>query len=166
MRPAWPTRSTAFVVFAEMRTGSNFLEANLNAFDGVTCHGEAFNPHFIGYPNRDEILGITQAERDADPAAAAATDPRAGRRGWPGSAIFHDHDPRVLATLLADPRCAKIVLTRNPVDSYVSWKIAQADRPVEADQCDASARTAQAHFDAAEFEAHLDALQAVPGPAS
>ncbi|MDX1782140.1 MAG: nodulation protein NodH, partial [Thalassovita sp.] len=40
-----------FVVFAEMRTGSNFLETNLNAFPGLTCYGEAFNPHFIGYPN-------------------------------------------------------------------------------------------------------------------
>ena len=29
----------SFVVFAEMRTGSNFLESNLNAFDGITCHG-------------------------------------------------------------------------------------------------------------------------------
>ena len=25
----------SFVVFAEMRTGSNFLEANLNAFTGI-----------------------------------------------------------------------------------------------------------------------------------
>ena len=46
-----------FVVFAEMRTGSNFLESNLNAFDGIECHGEAFNPHFIGYPNKTELLG-------------------------------------------------------------------------------------------------------------
>ena len=56
-----------FIVFAEMRTGSNFLEANLNAFDGVTCHGEAFNPHFIGYPNKDNILGITQDMREDNP---------------------------------------------------------------------------------------------------
>ena len=58
---------SSFVVFAEMRTGSNFLETNLNALEGVVCHGEAFNPHFIGYPNRTEILGITQDVRDADP---------------------------------------------------------------------------------------------------
>ena len=56
-----------FVVFAEMRTGSNFLEANLNALEGVICHGEAFNPHFIGYPNRTEVLGLTQEMREADP---------------------------------------------------------------------------------------------------
>ena len=30
-------RFTSFVVFAEMRTGSNLLEANLNALPGVTA---------------------------------------------------------------------------------------------------------------------------------
>ena len=38
-----------FVMFAEMRTGSNFLETNLDAFGDLLFHGEAFNPHFIGY---------------------------------------------------------------------------------------------------------------------
>ena len=56
-----------FVVFAEMRTGSNFLEANLNAFENIACHGEAFNPHFLGYPKTTEILGVSQDTRDADP---------------------------------------------------------------------------------------------------
>ena len=37
-----------FVVLAEMRTGSNLLESNLNAIDGIECHGELFNPFFIG----------------------------------------------------------------------------------------------------------------------
>ena len=52
---------SSFVVLAEMRTGSNFLEANLNALEGVFCRGEAFNPAFIGYPNSEEILGISQS---------------------------------------------------------------------------------------------------------
>lgn len=43
-----------------------------------------------------------------------------------GFRYFHDHDPRVLDMILDDPGCAKIILTRNPLDSYVSWKIAQA----------------------------------------
>ena len=54
-------RFDSFVVFAEMRTGSNFLEANLNSFAGLKCHGEAFNPHFIGYPNSTDILGVILA---------------------------------------------------------------------------------------------------------
>jgi len=63
------SRFDYFVVFAEMRTGSNFLEANLNMFDDLACHGEAFNPAFIGYPEQEDLLGITQEARDADPSA-------------------------------------------------------------------------------------------------
>ena len=55
-----------FVVFADMRTGSNFLEANINSFASLKCYGEAFNQQFIGYPNSLDILGVTQAVRDAE----------------------------------------------------------------------------------------------------
>ena len=54
---------TSFVMFAEMRTGSNFLEANLNALEGVTCHGELFNPHFIGKKDQTEMFGVTPNAR-------------------------------------------------------------------------------------------------------
>ena len=113
-----------FVVFAEMRTGSNFLETNLNAFEGIDCHGEAFNPHFIGYPNTAEILGISQEVWDADP-LVLLRNIKHQASGIGGFRYFHDHDPRILDQCLADPKCAKIILTRNPVDSYVSWKIAK-----------------------------------------
>ncbi|MEL6806817.1 MAG: nodulation protein NodH [Pseudomonadota bacterium] len=145
-----------FVVFAEMRTGSNFLEANLNAFEGLACHGEAFNPHFIGYPKRDSLLDVTQAVRDDQPRrllrAIKQTPELSGFR------YFHDHDPRVFNQVMNDPKCAKIVLTRNPVDSYVSWKIAQVTGQWKL--TDAKARKgAKAQFDADEFNAHLSALQ-------
>ena len=44
----------------------------------------------------------------------------------PGFRLFHDHDRRIWDHVLADTACAKIVLTRNPLDSYVSRKIAAA----------------------------------------
>ncbi|WP_299372198.1 nodulation protein NodH [uncultured Tateyamaria sp.] len=145
-----------FVVFAEMRTGSNFLESNLNAFDGLACHGEAFNPHFIGYPNRDEILGIAQAARDDDPKRLLREVKKAP--GLNGFRYFHDHDPRIFDRVMDDPKCAKIVLTRNPVDSYVSWKIAQATGQWKL--TDSKARKdGKAEFEAEEFAAHLAALQ-------
>ncbi len=146
-----------FVVFAEMRTGSNFLEANLNAFDGIACHGEAFNPHFIGYPNSEDILGITQAERDADPEPLLARiRDDSGRLG--GFRFFHDHDARILPRILEDPRCAKIILTRNPVDSYISWKIAQTTGQWKLTNV-RKRKEGQAAFDPVEFETHLAALQ-------
>jgi LPS sulfotransferase NodH len=146
-----------FVIFAEMRTGSNFLETNLNAFDGITCHGEAFNPHFIGYPNRTEILGVSRDARDIEPhSLLAAVQEQPGQMA--GFRYFHDHDPRVLDTLLEDARCAKIILTRNPLDSYVSWKIAKATGQWKLTNV-TRRKEALAQFDGAEFAAHVEALQ-------
>ncbi|MDJ0825631.1 MAG: nodulation protein NodH [Rhodobacter sp.] len=153
-----PGRFDYFVMFAEMRTGSNFLEANLNDYPGLACLGELFNPHFIGGANKSEMFGITLADREADPFVLLDRI-RVETDGLPGFRFFHDHDPRVLAHILPDPRCAKIILTRNPVDSYVSRKIA-----AETGQWRLSdmkrAKSAQITFDRAEFEAHLERTQA------
>ncbi|WP_135502639.1 sulfotransferase family 2 domain-containing protein [Roseovarius aestuariivivens] len=146
-----------FVVFAEMRTGSNFLEANINAFDGFECYGEAFNPHFIGYPNRTEIAGISQATRDAHPASLIAAI-KEKTDGLGGFRFFNDHDPRVLDLAMDDPRCAKIILTRNPVDSYVSWKIAQATGQWKLTNVKRR-KDARARFDPVDFERHVSRLQ-------
>ncbi len=145
-----------FVVFAEMRTGSNFLEANLNAFDGMACHGEAFNPHFIGYPKQDAILGVTQTARDDDPKRLLREVRKAS--GLNGFRYFHDHDPRVFDKIMDDPKCAKIVLTRNPAESYVSWKIAMATGQWKLTDAK-SRKDGKAEFVADEFNAHLTALQ-------
>ena len=147
-----------FIVFAEMRTGSNFLEANLNAIEGVTCHGEAFNPHFIGYPNKTEILGVTREMREDSPVQLIETIKKFSD-GMGGFRYFHDHDPRVLDIALDDPRCAKIILTRNPLESYVSWKIAQETGQWKLTNVKRR-RDAKATFSAAEFETHLEELQA------
>lgn len=153
-----PDRFDYFVVFAEMRTGSNFLEANLNAFEGVKCYGEAFNPHFIAYPNYTELLGLDQAARDADPFAllnAVRNDPE----HLAGFRFFNDHDPRVLDEILNDPRCGKIILTRNPLDSFVSWKIAQATGQWKLTDV-RKRRDSKVQFDGGEFAHHVAQLQA------
>jgi LPS sulfotransferase NodH len=146
-----------FVVFAEMRTGSNFLEANLNALDGVTCHGEAFNPHFISYPNRDTTLGWSQDQRERDPLGFLARFRDA--EDFAGFRYFHDHDPRILDAVLDDPRCAKIILTRNPAESYVSHKIARATGQWKLTNVKRR-KDGMATVDAAEFARHVEELQA------
>lgn len=146
-----------FVMFAEMRTGSNFLEANLNAFDSFQCHGEAFNPHFIGYPNSTDILGVTQPMRDSDPLRLINTIKQFSS-GLGGFRFFHDHDPRVLDIVIDDPRCAKIILTRNPAESYVSWKIAQATGQWKLTNVKRR-KDSKIVFDGVEFEKHLSELQ-------
>lgn len=145
-----------FVVFAEMRTGSNFLEANLNSIDGLRCLGEAFNPHFISFPNAEDCLGVTLPEREAQPEALIEKVKQAS--GLAGFRYFHDHDPRVFDIALEDPRCAKVILTRNPADTYVSRKIAAATGQWKlTDMKHHKAKTI--HFDGPEFEEHVEELQ-------
>jgi LPS sulfotransferase NodH len=150
-------RFASFVLFAEMRTGSNFLQANLNAMPGVTCHGELFNPHFIDCKDQTAFLGLDLAARDRDPLALLARL-RAAAPGLTGFRFFHDHDARVLEAVLPDPAVAKIILARNPVESYVSWKIAETTgqwRLTDARHL----RTARVTFDGSEFAARLEAQQ-------
>ncbi len=147
----------SFVVFAEMRTGSNFLEANLNMFDGVTCHGEAFNPHFIGYPDKDAVLGVSIEDREKRPVDLLKRIKAAP--GLNGFRYFNNHDPRVFDALIEDRACAKIVLTRNPLESFVSWKIATATGQWKLTNVN-HAKTEAIRFDPKAFEQHMADLQA------
>lgn len=129
-----------FVIFAGMRTGSNLLESTLNTVKRVTCFGEAFNPYMIGWPGKDELKGMTIKQREEEPL-------RFLELLWdkpnhlPGFRYFYDHDPRVLDAIMDDRDCAKIILTRNPLDSYVStrlawetnqWKLNETETPIPA----------------------------------
>ncbi|MDZ4096896.1 MAG: sulfotransferase family 2 domain-containing protein [Paracoccaceae bacterium] len=144
-------------MFAEMRTGSNFLEANLNAIPGVTCHGEAFNPHFIGRKDQTELFGVDMPMRAAEPQILLRRL-RQMTDGLAGFRFFNDHDPRVLADVLADRSCAKIILTRNPIESYVSWKIAQETGQWKLTNAK-NLKSAKVRFDQGEFTRHLARLQ-------
>lgn len=150
-------RFESFIVFAEMRTGSNFLQENLNAYPDIDCQGELFNPHFIGAPNKETVAGITQADRDADP-IKLLTAVRQNAPALTGFRCFHDHDARAIEHCLADPTCAKVVLTRNPVESYVSWKIAASTGQWRLTNA-THHRTAKIIFDQEEFEDFLHRLQ-------
>ena len=138
-----------FVILAGMRTGSNFLEANLNEYPGLHCHGELYNPHFIGHIETTQLFGVTLAMREAQPMKLIRMM-RSAADGLSGFRLFQDHDPRVLAACLGDRRCAKIVLSRNPVDSYVSLKIANATGQWRLGEAK-HAKTASVTFDSGEF---------------
>ncbi|MEM9393965.1 MAG: nodulation protein NodH [Pseudomonadota bacterium] len=114
-----------FVVFAGMRTGSNYLERNISSVPDVKSYGELFNPYFISEEGLEEFLGITLEAREAEPAQLVERL-RQDTPALVGFRLFHDHDLRVRRSAIKDPRCAKIILTRNPLDSYVSYKQALA----------------------------------------
>jgi len=151
-------RFHSFVVFAEMRTGSNLLEANLNTLPGVHSHGEVFNRYILGKKDRTELFGITMEERDRDP-RPLLRKLREETEGLSGFRFFHDHDLRILDDVLPDPACAKIILTRNPLESYVSWKIAQATDQWKLTNA-RRLKTAKVRLDLPEFLQHLQDIQA------
>ncbi|SFO94022.1 nodulation protein NodH [Tranquillimonas alkanivorans] len=145
-----------FVVFAEMRTGSNFLEANLGELPGLRMWGEAFNPQFMGQAGRDRMAGMTLAEREEDP-LRLLSEMRARSEGMAGFRFFSEHDPRIMAHCLSDTRCGKVVLTRNPLDSFVSLQIARQTGQWRLGDMK-QARRATVRFDPAPFTRHLERI--------
>ncbi|MCV2876033.1 sulfotransferase [Rhodobacteraceae bacterium XHP0102] len=145
-----------FVIFGEMRTGSNFLEAALNQFPDICSYGEVFNPVFLGHPKTETLFDYDLIRREEDPLGLMQAifdhPPRMG-----GFRFFHDHHPRVVDAVLSDPSIAKVILTRNPLDSYVSRKIAaQTGQWMLRDM--RHQRAAQITFDMNEFRDLLSRL--------
>lgn len=145
------------MIFAEMRTGSNHLEESLKAIDGIALHGEVFNPVFVGGPKVDTLFGHDLASRERDPlpllrALQTQSD------GLPGFRFFHDHDPRVFEAVLSDPRVGKIILTRNPLEAYVSLKIAAETGQWRLTNAK-KAKSAQIDFAGPEFDEMVARLQ-------
>ncbi|MEO0710979.1 MAG: nodulation protein NodH [Pseudomonadota bacterium] len=154
-------RFDAFILFAEMRTGSNHLEQLINSAPEVSCLGEVFNPTFIGHPNEEVLAGFDLATREKDPIGCLNALKEA-TPGLMGFRFFHDHDPRVLDRVIPDPRVAKIILRRNPLDSYISRKIASETGQWKLTDVK-HRRSAKIHFVAAEFQAMLEAWQVFYG---
>ena len=148
----------SFVIFAGMRTGSNLLEATLNA-NGLACLGEAFNPYILGWPDHPSMYDMTLEQRDADPMELWRRIVQSrGARKIRGFRYFHDHDPRMFDPLMDDASCAKIVLTRNPIDSWVSTRLAYATNQWKLNETETPI-PAQVEFDAADFRENLAATQ-------
>ncbi|MDD9923434.1 MAG: nodulation protein NodH [Boseongicola sp.] len=145
-----------FVILAGMRTGSNLLEENLAAFPGVESHGELFNPHFFGKPKVTNLFGLSMEARDADPVRVVGAMKTQGE-GLPGFRLFYDHSPAAIRHVLSDPKAGKIVLSRRPIDSYVSLKIARKTGQWWLGDM-TTARAAKVPFDPIEYGEFLNTL--------
>lgn len=147
-----------FVVLAGMRTGSNLLEEHLSAMPGIESHGELFNPHFFGKPGETSQFGLSMAARESDPVRIIAAM-RQNATDLPGFRLFYDHDPRAISFVLSDPKAAKVILSRRPIDSYVSLKIARKTNQWWLGDLK-TARAARVMFDAEEYVDFLNTLTA------
>jgi hypothetical protein len=150
---------THFVILGVMRTGSNLLESRLEQYPELICHGELFNPGFIGKSGQLDMFGISVAERDANPTDLLGKMVAQSGSNIPGFRLFDDHDPRVIRHVIRDTACAKIILRRRPIDSYISLKIAR-----ETDQWIlggiAKRKSAIITFDAEEYAEYEQRLSA------
>ena len=63
-----------------------------------------------------------------------------------------------MASVLADANCAKVILTRNPLESYVSLRIARETGQWKLGDAKAL-KTAKVRFEVIGFEAYLDQVQ-------
>ncbi|MEM8753519.1 MAG: nodulation protein NodH, partial [Pseudomonadota bacterium] len=151
-------RPRYFAILGAMRTGSNLLERTLAGCEGLVALGELFNPAFLGRPGRTEGFGATLAERDRDPIGFLEKAIAAHPGDVPGFRLFGGHDPRVIDHVARDPDCARIVLTRDPLQSFLSLAIAR-----ETGQWMLGAREnrrlAKVAFDGAAFEAYRGRLE-------
>jgi hypothetical protein len=101
------------------------LEQSLNQYSGITCHGELFNPSFIGHPKSSDFLGLDFVEREKSPESLIKAMIKDAGEGIAGFRVFHDHDQRTAQMALQDPKCAKIILQRDVLQSFISLEIAR-----------------------------------------
>ena len=143
----------SFAIFGAMRSGSNLLERYLNQYEQLVCHGELFQKAFVNKPGMQEYLGVTKQERNQNPTKLLEAVLREDPNKTPGYRIFQDHDTRVIDIALKDPACAKIILTRDPIESYVSLKIARdTNQWLISDP--AHRKTSSIRFDMKEYNAY------------
>lgn len=120
----------AFLLVGMMRSGSNFLERQLNLLPDVRCHGELFNPAFIGlsHESAGRPAGYTRDDpnaRNADEDAFIEKVDQACDRRVIGLRLFLDHSAQMTSRLLHDPNVVKVVLSRNLLEAYISLETAR-----------------------------------------
>jgi LPS sulfotransferase NodH len=119
-----------FLLIGMMRSGSNFLERQLNLLPDLRCHGELFNPAFIGFSHEAKgrlaqyVRDDVKPRNDDEEAFLGAVD-QACDRDIIGLRLFLDHSPAMTARLLYDPGVAKVVLSRNLLEAYISLETAR-----------------------------------------
>lgn len=111
-----------------MRTGSNLLESCLAQYAQIECHGELYNRNFIGKESQKSYADFDIAARNQKPSNLIDGLIAANPEKLHGFRIFRDHDQDFLSQVLADRDVGRIVLERNPLDSFLSLKLALANK--------------------------------------
>jgi len=117
-----------FVVFGSQRTGSNLLVSYLNQFEDINCNGEFFNPSFVGIDKKMfSYFGLTREDvrkRDEQKLKFLSLIFSYNKCNN-GFIFFPGHGNDIFNELMRDTNVLKVFLRKNPIQSYVSLKIAQ-----------------------------------------
>jgi hypothetical protein len=142
------------VIYGSMRTGSNYLVSLLNQLPGIVCHGEAFNPAFVEiHEDYRQKLGLKRSDHSARDAHLwsfyhAILQPPPGGLIC-GFKLFARHSPPVMKATLGNPNLLKILLTRDPLSTFISLCQAEASgvwmiRDVDTDRLTTQRRKSDA----------------------
>lgn len=121
-----------FILLGSQRTGSNLLVNYLNQYDDIFCNGEFFNPAFTGI-NKSTIdyIGLTREDvkqREKDRFYYLEKVFNHPGKEICGFVFFPGHGDDIFRNIMKNSNISKIFLHRNPIQSYVSLKIAQETR--------------------------------------
>lgn len=119
-----------FVIYCFPRTGSYHLTSLLDSCSDVSCYGELFKPGVIELPaeRRRMVKAGGPVQRDKHPLDFIEKVRLSGSKKIFGFKVFQQHVKRVpkLKTLFGRISWKKVILYREPVETYASVLRAQA----------------------------------------
>lgn len=149
-----------FAILGVQRSGSQLLENLLSQFPDFVCFGEIFLKNHPGEAHKHRLLGWTREQKFAAPLEFLETLKSSHPGKLPGFRhLYRAIRPKVLRKVAQDKDCFKIVLRRNPLESYVSKKVAKITNQRRLED-PALRKTAKVFFEADEFEAYQARIDA------
>jgi LPS sulfotransferase NodH len=161
-----PLLRQRFVILCRARTGSYLLVDLLNKFNDIKCYGEVFKKQKIELPKSvRERIGLSKNSRDDFPLFFVNKLYSLTPNKITGFKLFFTHNRMAQQYLMESPQIKKVLLTRSPVDSYVShlvarstneWiKRAQIKSAPDEPLTENSSPSSQIAFDPEQFESYV-----------
>ena len=125
-----PGKNMDFVVLTNPRSGSYFFIDSLSSTEKIRCHGELFKPNLVELDKEyREALDIGKNEvnkRDKSPLKFLGDVYKVSNdKAITGFKLFFRHNPVVIDHVISNKKIKKIILLRNPVQAYISLKMAE-----------------------------------------
>ncbi len=148
----YPKKRDNFVVIGLGRTKTNLLVSLLNQHPEIYCHGELFNPHFIGYRGNPKPITAPELQFIVDKEFQTSQPIQYIKQVFQdtkkernqriiGYKHLYEQQEIVRAYISSTKKIKKIIPVRNPLFTYTSWKIAEASEqwvlPKGVDKMDA-----------------------------